>query len=454
MFRNFNRVDARFLLLVSAAHAIFYLIAWHYKHIYNGDSHEYIYMATNIKNAGWFYAGNPVLPIKEEFMTLRPPGYPLFLCFIYLFVLNNWIVLLVQNLVSIFNIYLLRHTITRLGYLKRYDWLLLAFILLFPSQFVNANIIAPDILLQSCVVAYFYFFVAFMQRKHWRYVLGMGLILALGAFIKPVLYPVVYLHAVGILFYASIHRDALMRAAICAIVPLLFIIGYGYVNYERTGKFHFSSTQSFNAIFYYYNFYKDEYGVDMAEQFLHAERSHVEELPTFLQRYDYANARGMQLLKQNFSSYLPYHIGHSLLVFIDPGKGELDMFVGLLTLSKLYDVYNTASFFNTIRDKGYAGIEDYMARNPTLPIAAVVLFFNLLRLAGFVLFLFSKRYSFRLRAFIATLVGYFVFIAGPIANTRYFIPVSLIVIGTAVLGYQYILQRQRNKAIIATAGNL
>ncbi|MGN6476589.1 MAG: ArnT family glycosyltransferase [Flavipsychrobacter sp.] len=454
MFRNFNRVDARFLLLVSAAHAIFYLIAWHYKHIYNGDSHEYIYMATNIKNTGWFYAGNPVLPVKEEYMTLRPPGYPLFLCFIYLFVLNNWIVLLVQNLVSIFNIYLLRHTITQLGYLKRYDWLLLAFILLFPSQFVNANIIAPDILLQSCIVAYFYFFVAFIQRKHWRYVLGMGLILALGAFIKPVLYPVVYLHAVGILVYASKHRDALMRAAICAIVPLLLIVGYGYVNYERTGKFHFSSTQSFNAIFYYYNFYKDEYGVDMAEQFLHAERSHVEELPTFLQRYDYANARGMQLLKQNFSSYLPYHIGRSLLVFMDPGKGELDMFVGLLTLSKLYDVHNTTGFFDTIRDKGYGGLEDYMARNPTLPIAAVVLFFNLLRLAGFVLFLFSKRYSFRLRAFIATLVGYFVFIAGPIANTRYFIPVSLIVIGTAVLGYQYILQRQRNKAIIATAGNL
>jgi len=454
MFRNFNRVDARFLLLVSAAHAIFYIIAWHYKHIYNGDSYEYIYMATNIKNAGWFYAGNPVLPVKEEFMTLRPPGYPLFLCFIYLFTLNNWIVLLVQNLVSIFNIYVLRCTIVRLGYQKRYDWLLLAFILLFPSQFVNANIVAPDILLQSCVVAYFYFFIAFTQEKHWRYMLGMGLVLAAGAFIKPVLYPVVYLHAVGVLLYASIRRDALMRAAICAIVPLLLIIGYGYINYERTGKIHFSSTQSFNAIFYYYNFYKDEYGIDKAERFLSTERSHVEKLPTFLQRYDYANARGMQLLKQNFSSYLPYHIVHSLRMFIDPGKGELDMFLGLLTLSQLYDVHNTAGFFDTIRDKGYAGIEDYMARNPTLPIAAVVLFFNLLRLAGFVWFLFSKQYSFRLRAFITALVGYFVFIAGPIANTRYFIPVSLIVTGTAVLAYQHVLQRQRNKAIIATAGNL
>lgn len=96
-----------FLLTVAAVHMVFLLIACHYKKICNGDSAEYIYMALNIKQHFWFYCGNPVLPVVPEYFTLRPPGYSLLLALIYLFSVSGWTVLVVQNIISVFNIYYL-----------------------------------------------------------------------------------------------------------------------------------------------------------------------------------------------------------------------------------------------------------------------------------------------------------------------------------------------------------
>src|SRR5690606_35256464 len=109
-----------------------------------------------------------------------------------------------------------------------------------------------------------------------------------------------------------------------ALLPVLSIIAYNYINLQRTGKFHFSSTQSFNAVYYYYFYYADKEGVDSAQKFLQAERDKMAAMPVFADRYDYANARGKELLKENFVPYILYHMKHSARLLIDPGKGELD----------------------------------------------------------------------------------------------------------------------------------
>ena len=84
-----------------------------------------------------------------------------------------------------------------------------------------------------------------------------------------------------------------------------------------------------------------------------------------------------------------------------------------------------------------------------MPVIIVVLLFNILRLLGFIIFLFTRSVPLYLRLFVAALVGYFCITTGPIANTRYFLPVSAVVIGCATLGYQQLLLRQKNKSIIA-----
>jgi len=413
-----------------------------------GDSFEYVYQALNIKNDFWFYSGNPALPVEEEYLTIRPPLYSLFLTTVYLFIESNWVVIFLQNLLSIFNILYLRDTIRKIGYKRRYDYILMAFVMLYPSQFINANTIAPDILLQTAVLIYFRYFILLITEKKWRHAYWMSLALVAGFLIKPVLYPFTLVHCIIVLLLAAYMRHGLLRSAFAAILPvcaLLLCIG---INLQRTGKAHYSSNQAFNAIYYYYFYFGDKEGIDKADAFLDAERAKIAAMPRYEDRYDYANARGMQLLRQNFVPYMLYHIKHSARLLIDPGKAEWDMFTGRLTLGRLYSKEQTG-FYATLKRDGIGGMRAYISRNPSFAPIMIVLFFNMLRLAGMLLFLLNRRFNWRVRLFVFSFIGYFAITTGPIANPRYFIPVSLIAIGCATMGYQRLLSGRKNKAIIA-----
>jgi hypothetical protein len=151
MQQEHSRRNITLIVLLLAIHAVYFLLALHYKRIYNGDSFEYIYAAVNLKE-GFFYSGNPAMPIEPEYMTFRTPVYPLFLAAVYTFALNNWIVLALQNLLSVWNIMLARRMLFRFGYKPRYDPLFLLLVVAWPTQFIHANTIEPEILLQSCVL--------------------------------------------------------------------------------------------------------------------------------------------------------------------------------------------------------------------------------------------------------------------------------------------------------------
>lgn len=435
MYRYLNRSDFRFILFLILLQSFFLGMALIFQRICMGDSHEYVYMALNFMQRGWFYSGNPILPIQEEYMTQRPPGYPLFLASVYLFFKSNWVVIVLQNLLSIFNIYFLRDTIRRLGYSRRLDFLFIALVALYPAQMIHANTVAPDILLQSAVLLYFQQFIQLISTRQWRYGWGMSLALIAGMMIKPVLYPFCFFHCLLMLFTAARFFHGLVRSFFIGLVPLLVLFAYMSWNGHRTGKIHFSSNQSFNAIYYYYFYFADTRGLAEAKAFLEEEREILNQIDEFPERYDYANQRGMELLKQEFYPYLFYHLRHGLRMLIEPGKGEFDLFVGTLSLGKLYSA-ESGGFYETIRNRGWKGFLDYLDQNPSFPIIVIVLLFNLIKALGLLLFFVSPRIDRRIRGFVFCLVAYFVLTTGPIANTRYFLPISLIVLGCAMLGFQ------------------
>ncbi len=429
-----NRQDKIFISIIALVHIVFFLLACSYKRIFMGDSPEYIYEALNIKQYFFFYSGNPAMPIVPEYMTQRQPLYPLFLLCVYLFTVNNWVVLILQNVLSIVNIYYCRKVFISIGYQVKYDWLLLLFIIACPSQFINANTIAPDILLQTFTLLYFGNFIYLVQRKEFKYAVGMSLALVAGMFVKPVLYPFVVVHLFIIIIVAIQQKMKLQRPVLIAIVPLCAVFMYCYGNYLRTDKFHFTSNQSFNAIFYYYTWFSSKEGTDSAGKFLLKERQAISEIPDFKDRYDYSNARGIELLKQNFVPYMAFHLKNSARMFIEPGKAEMDLFTGKLTYGRLYHKEQTG-FFATLKSKGWDGMGAYIHNNPSLPFVMLVLLFNCIRLIGLVAFFFRRNIHWLLRVFTFILLVYFAVAAGPIANTRYFLPVSLIAIGCAMMGF-------------------
>ena len=443
IFKTDNK-DRIFIGAIVLLHVLYFLMACRYTRIYMGDSYEYIYEALNIKHLFFFYAGNPALPVVPEYMTQRQPLYPLFLMGVYLFTINNWIVLILQNILSVINIYYTRGICLKLGLQKKYDWLFLLLLIASPAQFINANTIAPDILLQTFTLLYLGNFIFLIQSKQMRYATFMSLALVGGFFVKPVLYPFVIVHFIIVLIIAARQKHKLQRPVLIALLPLCMAMLYNFWNYTRTDKFHFTSNQSFNAIYYYYPYISYKQGTDSANRFLARERREYDAIPEYRDRYDFANEQGLALLKQNFFPYMAYHITNTARIFIEPGKAEMDLFTGKLTYGRLYAKEQTG-FYITLKNKGLAGLGTYLQNNPSIPIVLFVLLFNCIRLTGLLLFLRSRRIDLSIRIFVFILVGYFALAAGPIANTRYFLPVALIAIGCAVLGFQHRLNNNHEK---------
>src|SRR3569832_479244 len=109
--KSTSKTDRIIIAVIVLVHNIFFLLAAHFKRIYMGDSYEYVYMAINIKERFLFYSANAALPIMAKNYTLRPPVYSLFLLLVYFFTINNWVVIVLQNLLSIFNILYFRKTL-------------------------------------------------------------------------------------------------------------------------------------------------------------------------------------------------------------------------------------------------------------------------------------------------------------------------------------------------------
>ncbi len=431
---NVARKPVGFFIAVVLLHVVYFMAALYFGRIYNGDSFEYIYEAVNIKDHFFFYSANPVLPITEEYMTLRTPGYPLFICGVYLFSINNWIILLLQNIASVFNVFHVRKTFVMMGYSSKYDLYFFLLLLLFPSQLVYANVMAPDVLLQTCTVLYFRYTIIFLKNKTANAALKMSIALVAGLFIKPILYPFAAIHFLIIIIYSFVKRIEMKQVLLAGLFPLLCIVSYNYINKIRTGKFHFSSIQSFNAIYYYQRFYSDKVSMEKGKEYIDRERAEIAKLPDFSERYDRANERGITLLKENFLPYMVYHLSKSFMFFLETGRGELDEFTGRMTLGKVY-AGKSKKFTTVLKENNFSEVMNYLKHNITAVFALFVLLANVIKIIGVLLFMIRVNIQTIIKWFIGLFILYFALITGPIANAHYVMPVSLIIMCCALTGY-------------------
>lgn len=436
-----------FIAVIVLVHIIFFLLAAHFKRIYMGDSYEYVYMAINIKERLLFYSANAALPLMAKNFTLRPPVYSLFLLLVYVFTINNWVVIILQNLLSIFNILYCRKTLQLIGYNKKYDWVLLVLIVAYPAQFIFADTIAPDILLQTFVLVYCRHFILLTKERTMRHAWITIIALTLGIFTKPILILFIPVHVV-MLLYVCIKLHASWRSFAPVIVPIACILLYDGWNYQRTDKFHFTSIQPMNALLYNVRMYQEQaLGREAAKHYIDREKAKMYGMPSFKEWYDYGNETSKQFLKEHFFSYAWFHIKSSFQFFIHPGKGELDLFTGDLTYGRFFK-NKDKRIMEVLKETPPSQWLSYMVAHPNTPAMFVVLFFNVLKVIGAVVFVFNRRIAWQYRSFLFIVLCYFALMTGPIANARYHLPVSLILIGCGALGYQRLLQGKRNSTNI------
>jgi hypothetical protein len=176
------------------------------------------------------------------------------------------------------------------------------------------------------------------------------------------------------------------------------------------------------------------------------ERAKIAAMPEFKDRYDYANNRGVSLLRENLVPYIFFHLKKSGQFFFESGKGELDLFTGKMTLENLYQE-KTESFSTVIKSGDAKAAIRYIATYPSALLALIAVFFNAVKIAGLLAFLFYTRQERQVKIFLALFVAYFALITGPITNAHYVLPVSLIMTGIAVVGFVSFNRRKNNSII-------
>ena len=432
--------EKKWLILIACYHMLWFLGAVCWRHIYNGDSYEYFYLAQNLKH-GFYYSGNPALPVKDIEVSLRMPLYAWFLSFIqFVFGPYNLIVLVFQNILSILNCWLVYRFFKRFFQFKKYTWIYWIFIMGYPAQCLFANMIVPDIVLQLFLLLYVNNWLLYEKVKSGKHFWLMSLYLILAMAVKPVVYPLIILHFVYSLW--QVFRLRKVRFFFAGIIPLLLILSFGFWNRERTGIYHISSVQPHNLIDYnIYTFHVAKYGTGAADKMKRKAHAIIDREPSYATRYAKAEALAKDTIKSNLASYALFHLGKSLRYFIEPGKSEMDLFTGYTTYLELKDS-SRLNFRKSLEHTGVSGAWQYFLSYPYWPLILLIVLINCLRFFGFLYFFFDRKNPFVLRLIIFLFVGYFAVITGPVSNyTRYFLPVLLFVSVCSAMGYAALWQQ-------------
>ncbi|MFT4061633.1 MAG: glycosyltransferase family 39 protein [Edaphocola sp.] len=423
--------NRKVLVVLVAAHASWLVAALCWQHFFNGDSYEYIYLSENIIN-GWYYAANPVLPIVDYGLSTRPPVYSLLIASVYLLLGKSILPLIVlQSIISIISCHTIYCAISKYAKSKKWtNWYLL-FICTFPAQFVFSNIVEPDIVFQLFIVLYLKFLLKYFENAKWQNFLAMALWLSLASLTKPITYPYTLLQLIfGIILVLS-KKDK--KIIIGAAIPLLVMVLYGTWNYSRTGLYHISSIQSHNLLSFNAKwFLAQKHGTAYSDSVINGHIRYMAHLPDLKSKYNYAGKAANDIIYNDFTSYLIYHLKNSVKYFFDPGKSELDLFTGYMGY---YFRPDGTNFYMEIGKHGWRGGMNYLKTYPWLPIILVVFFMNMLRFVGCLVFVLSRRRPIALRLAFLFFIAYFALITGPVANTRYMLPLLPLMAAMAALTF-------------------
>jgi hypothetical protein len=419
----------RLFLFIVVCHLIWFMVGVFHKHYYNGDSYEYIYLAERMLE-GKYYSGSPFYIFDESKLSLRTPVYALFLIpFYWAAGYNILFLIFVQNLISIYVCWSGYRLLRSIADVQHSQVLYALFLCLYPAQFLFANMVVPDGLLQLFLLLYVKSAITYWKLRSPSQWVWMSVWLILAVLTKPVVYPLLYLHFVVALVLAI--RGSGWRLALFASLPLCVMWAYGAWNASRTGFYHISSVQSVNLLQYNVRSYlAAKQGTEFADSFLAAERTKLSAMPALKEQYTYSSQRAASIIQQDIPGYMWFHFRESVRFFVEPGKAEIDLYTGYLG----YTFRNPDNFYARLRSEGWRGGWEYLKNYPLFPLLLLIVAGNVLRITGLLLFIANRRFSPVVRSVVVLFILYFAVITGPVANTRYFLPVLPVMSACAALG--------------------
>ena len=422
------------LLLV---HLIFFLSSTVHPPLPLTDSDDYLNASRNIYSQGVLYCGDLTEPIREEQFTRRPPLYPVFLGISIL--TGSYIpVFLIQILLSMTAILLMLRIFSPGHPEQRNAPGLIAMVLLLstPAQFIYSNRIMSEIPFQLLLVLLAWSVFKYSAKQENRFIWLFNLFLTLGLATKPVLLPFAILTILISLYLFLRTRKRAFMLAIC--LPVIWIIAYSAWNYNRTGSAQYSSIQTANLVNYnmrYFLMHQD--GTDVADERTDALYATCNASDSYRDKNRCLGKGVQEIILDRPVKYALFHLKGSFLFFLDPGRFDLVKFFNIRES-------NTPGFLTEINQDGFAGAVRSLKHQGwwLVILLGLIALFKILKITGFLLYIFRKGDHLYLRIFLVVLVGYLALITGPLGASRFLLPAELLIIGGAARGWSPLIKKR------------
>ncbi|MDQ2770586.1 MAG: hypothetical protein M3Y54_08810 [Bacteroidota bacterium] len=398
------------------------------------DSGRYQQAGLNIREHGQLYARIwpnevPRGEAVQEF-TIRPPGYPVVLDLLEGAHNSPWLVLLLQNVLSLLALGLVMQWWARIAKPLRTNWLgAVGLMLLFPAQLIYANAVMSELWLQACLLAAVGWALLFSDTGKIRYLLGVAVAISLALLLKPVCFPLAAVMAAVAGWLAWKRRRSVLL--LVGLLPVLVAGIYMRWNEQRTGYFHFSSIAEINLLHYNAAGVVRQLDGPVAEEKWVAEVLRAANAqPDFAGRQRLIRDRADSVISAHPFVYARQHLLGMGTMLLDPGRFDISEFLALKPLPG-------GGLLARVRAEGWRQAAG------GLPLGLLVVL-GLLTLANVGRLLLAIRGFIRLGRGAASWrvarwlavggLGYLALLTGPLGAARFLVPAWPLLLGLALMG--------------------
>lgn len=416
--------------LLLAIHLIAFFYQASQKRYLMVDSKEYVHASNNLVKHFQPYSDIYEHPLKPDHITKRPFVYPLLITPFLEFLGGFYGLALFQLGLSLFNVFLF----IRIIRIFIPDWerysLLFVCLLMFPAQFIYANLVMTEIWFQTLLMLATWMLLLGFQYKQAKFLFAYTFILCLGIFTKPVLYLFIFPHAILCAYIALKWRNIKIIAA--ALLPLLLVFIYVKSNEHATNYMHFSSIQNKSLLQYsVFHLVQRVEGVEAAHALIDSVEQKASKM-NWAEGQEYMQKRGLQAIRSYPLTYLNLHSKGMLNFFLDPGRFDIYHFAGI-------DNGNSPGLSYHFSREGYKGIWNYLSTQPIsiLFFLLLVVCMNLGKLIGWIGMFFCWELDWTSKVLLSIFVIYIVGLTGINGASRFMLPVHLLVLMGLILWMEW-----------------
>ncbi len=415
--------------MIPALFQLFFLLtALNSHHQYTRDSQEYLNQAYNIFHHQTFYCGEPGQPVTDvSLYSRRPPGYGLFILITSLFLHIPNLTLVIQSVLSVFNLYLGYRIARLLVPSFQSPWIFALLSCALPSQFIIAATFMSEIPFQTALLLSGYYLLLYEKPEgKYRHLYAHHFLIFCAYMIKPIAGLLWVISALYIIATQNESRSVI-RLAVLSFLHLLVMAAGLARNYHYTGIAEGSSIPHKVVVNYNLRILLSEvYGESRSSMLMDSLQEEMQK-----ETYALQSAIADQFIRQQISdhpaAYLKVLTRGMLKFFIDPGRWEI-----VLWEQGMENADNPPSLITTYRTTGWEGVVR-IAGLPQLILTFYAAVMAIVLSVMLLIWLVLRKTNKHHKLFIAGLLFYFSFMTGPSASARFKIPVYPLMITAACL---------------------